>query len=94
METTNHERGSEMEPVTVRITVDVVVHDEAALDDHLFTRLFAGDRDGMKDVLDGYEDRTAGMVAEALVICSPAPLDIGIEILETTAILLDDAADD
>ena len=67
---------------TVRLTVDVVIHDDGKLEDYVRNDLMASSEPvEVDDILDGYGERVAGMVAEALVNSGPAaPLDYGIEI--------------
>jgi hypothetical protein len=70
----------------VRITVGVQVQDEKALEKHVRRLLVhegvldAVGREIVDETLGSYDDRTAGLVAEALVNCTPPPLDYGIEI--------------
>lgn len=73
-------------PKTVRIEITVKVHSESALEWNAGPRTGAPDVDEvLEDVLAGYGDRLAGLVAETLVNPSAVPLDIGIEIQEIKA---------
>jgi hypothetical protein len=71
---------------TVKLTVVVQVQDEKALEKHVRKLLVhggvldTGEKEIVDETLGSYDDRTAGLVAEAIVNCNPAPLDYGIEI--------------
>jgi hypothetical protein len=70
---------------TVRVTVDVVVHDEEVLEKRVREFLVhegtlpAVEEEIMNEVLGKYGDRVAGLVAEVLLRDAP-PMDYRIEI--------------
>jgi hypothetical protein len=84
------EQGNAKQPKTVRIEITVKVHSESALARNAGQTGAPEDDEVLEDVLAGYDDRLAGLVAETLINPSAVPLDIGIEIQDIKASTVQD----